>query len=90
MNFPLHLKQYKNWLQPIEHPYFVVHLLHESGLCARFPEQALGLLDAIIANQPWPPEELSQCLEAIASTSPPLHNDRRYNRIAEYLRIHGS
>ena len=88
--FPAALAAVLDWLQPIEHPHFVVHLLHESGLSERFPEDALRLLSAIIDDQPWAPRELGQCLTAIVQTAPALLQDYRYQRLAEYARRHGT
>jgi hypothetical protein len=79
-----------DWLRPIEHPGHVVRKLHASGLCARFPEPALRLLDAILTDQPWAPAELGQCLEAIAQHAPSLRKDHRHQRLAEYARRHGT
>lgn len=88
--FPSALAAVADWLRPIEHPHYVVHQLHASGLCARFPEVALRLLDAILADQPWAPTELGQCLEAIAQAMPDLQKDRRYRRLVEYARRRGT
>jgi hypothetical protein len=87
--FPSALAAVVDWLRPIEHPHYVVHELDESGLCARFPETALRLLDAIVTDQPWAPRELVKCLEAIAQAIPGLRKDNRYLRLAEYARRHG-
>ena len=84
--FPMALSVVVAWLRPIEHPDYVVHLLHESGLCARFPDAALRLLDAILNDQPWAPRELGQCLNAIAQAMPGLRQDHLYLRLAEYTR----
>src|SRR6185437_4206742 len=51
--FPAALAAVYDWLQPIEHPHFAVHLLHESGLCKRFPGDALCLLNTVIGDQQW-------------------------------------
>jgi hypothetical protein len=88
--FPSALAAVVDWLRPIEHPHYVVHRLHESGLSARFPEAALRLLDAILTDQPWAPRELGQCLEAIAQAMPDLRKDHRYQRLAEYARRHAN
>ncbi len=87
--FPAALATVQGWLQPIEHPDLVVHLLHESGLPGRFPEDALILLNAIMDDQPWSVRELEQCLAAIAQSAAPLQQDPRYQRLAEYARLHG-
>lgn len=79
----------QDWLQPIEHPDYVVHMLHKSGLCRRCPADALRLLDAVIADQQWAPRELGQCLEEIVQTAPQLAQNVRYLRLKEYSRKRG-
>lgn len=80
----------QDWLQPIEHPHYVLHLLHESGLCSRFPSDALLLLSAVIADLQWVPEELSQCLNQIVHADTQLVQDYRYQRISENIRRRGA
>lgn len=87
--FPAALAATKDWLQPIEHPDYVIHLLHESQLSAQFPEDVLHLLNAIIANQQWVPRELGQCLDTIKETTPKLAGDTRFKRLLEYSRTRG-
>lgn len=87
--FPSVLAAIADWLRPIEHPHYAVHQLHTSGLCARFPEASLRLLAAILADQFWAPSELKDCLEAITQAKPPLLNDHRYHRLADYARRRG-
>lgn len=84
--FPATLAAMQDWLRPIEHPHYVVHLLYESGLCSRFPADALGLLDAVIANQQWAPQELGQCLDKIVQAAPSLAQEANYYRLREYFR----
>ena len=79
----------QDWLRPIEHPDYVIHLLHESGLCERFPEDALRLLNAVIADQQWAPRDLGQCLDEIAQVAPQLVQDAQYQRLREYFRRRG-
>ena len=87
--FPAVLSAVLDWLRPIEHPHYVVRLLHKSGLIKHFPEDALRLLSAILNDQPWAPPELRQCLEAISQASPPLRGDNRYQRLDKYARRNG-
>lgn len=87
--FPAALAAMQDWLQPIEHPHFVVHLLHESGLCPRFPVDALHLFDIVITDQQWVPRELGQCLDEIVQAAPQLLYDPRYQRLREYSRRRG-
>ena len=87
--FPAALAAVQDWLQPIEHPDYVVHLLHESGLCRRFSAEALLLLNAVIADQQWAPQELGQCLDEIAHAAPQLEQDAHYQRLREYVRRRG-
>lgn len=87
--FPAALAAVQDWLQPIEDPDYVVHLLHESGLCSRFPTEALHLLDSIIRDQPWAPGDLGKCLADISQAMPALDSDHRYQRLFEYGRQRG-
>ncbi|MCK1283623.1 SIR2 family protein [Bradyrhizobium sp. 44] len=87
--FPSVLAAVADWLRPTEHPHHAVHQLHESGLCVRFPEASLRLLNAILGDQFWAPRELQDCLEAIAQAKPTLREDHRYQRLAEYIRRRG-
>jgi hypothetical protein len=86
---PAALAAVQNWLQPIEHPDFVVHLLHDSGLCSRYPADALILLNAVIVDQQWGPRELGLCLDQIVQAAPNLAQDARYLRQREYSRGRG-
>ncbi len=84
--FPAALAAVNDWLEPIQHPHFVVHLLFESGLCKRFPNEALTLLNSVIADSPWALPELGQCLNEIAYSAPKIVHDVRYLRLSELLR----
>lgn len=87
--FPAALDAVHDWLQPVEHPHSIVHWLHESGLCSKYPEAALRLLAAVISDQHWAPRELGQCLDVIVQSAPQLAQDPRYLRLREYSRRHG-
>jgi len=87
--FPAALAAVQDWLQPIEHPHCVVHLLYESGLCSRYPADALCLLNAVIADQQRGGQELAQCLDQIVQAMPNLAQDARYLRLREYSRRRG-
>lgn len=84
--FPAALAAVQDWLKPIEHPDYVVHLLHESGLCSRYPADALSLLNAVINDQQWGPRELGQCLDQIVQAAQDLAQDARYLRLRVYSR----
>ncbi|UJX41557.1 SIR2 family protein [Desulfovibrio sp. JY] len=88
--FPRALGTLRDWLVPIEYPHYVVSLLQESSHCDKFPQDSLELLTAIIANQPWPSQELSNCLAAVAKAWPEARQDTRFQRLAEYIRRYGS
>ena len=85
--FPAALAAVQDWLQPIEYPDYVIHLLHESGLCSRFPSEALLLLNAVIAGQQWAPPELGQCLDQIVRAAPSLAQDSHYLRLHKDSRL---
>ncbi len=85
--FPAALGEVQDWLQPIEYPDYVIHLLAESGLCKQFPTEALRLLNAVIVNQQRAPPELGQCLDQIVRAAPSLAQDSHYLRLREYSRF---
>jgi len=87
--FPDALATVRDWLLPVEHPYHVVHPLHEFGLAKRFPEETLILLDAVFDKQPWAPRELQQFLQEVAEAAPGLAQDPRHQRLLQYSRQHG-
>ncbi|HEJ7948570.1 SIR2 family protein [Serratia liquefaciens] len=86
--FPSALDDVHNWLIPVEHPYYVIHRLLESGLCTRFPVEAALLLGYIIAGEKrqWLSEELGTCLDNIIQAAPNLEQDVQYSRLREYYR----
>lgn len=87
--FPAALAAIQDWLQPIEHPHYVVHLLQKSGLCAQYPVDTLRLLNTVIADQQWAPRELGHCLDEIVQSAPKLAHDAQYLRLREYFRRRG-
>lgn len=84
--FPAALTAVYSYLRPIDRIHGVVDRLHESGLCKRFPSDALRLLDAVVGEQTWAPQGLSLCLDAISDASSQLPNDLRYQRLRERSR----
>jgi hypothetical protein len=88
--FPAALSAVLGSLRPIEHPHYVVLLLHESGLARRFPMDSLHFLSVVIENQPLAPKELDECLAAIADVAPNLVQDYRYQHLVQYSRRHSS
>lgn len=88
--FPQALALLRAWLQPPAHPDYLIHRLHEAGLCGKFPEQALDFLSLVIGDQTqWPPSDLGACLDAIRSATPELETDQRFEQLMAYLRQHG-
>lgn len=84
--FPSALNAIHGWLQPLEHPDYVVHRLWESDHCSSFPDEALRLLSTILHDQPWVPSDLDHCLESIVQASPELRQNHEYRRLIEYAR----
>ena len=84
--FPAALKQLHPWLQCVKHPDYLVHGLHEAGLCERFPQQALEFLHLTVDDGPRvPPSDLHKCLGAIRIGRPKLESDRRFRKLRDYL-----
>lgn len=87
--FPAALTAVIDWVQPIEQPDYVVHLLHESGLCSKYPTDALKLLFAVIDDQTWAPGKLGQCLNQILQAEPSLVQKPWYASLREYEQKRG-
>lgn len=87
--FPEALTIIQDWLVPIRHPHYVMHRLHESGLCGQFPEDALRLLGIIINDQIYLSDELRHCLMSIVQARPALTENPQYRRLNEYARRQG-
>ncbi len=87
--FPAALSAVQHWLQPIEHPDYVVNQLFEAGLCKRFPTEALQFLSAVVDDQHWASRDLGKCLDDITEAAPTLAQDAHYLRLREYLRRRG-
>ncbi|MFQ2031774.1 anti-phage defense-associated sirtuin Dsr1 [Aeromonas veronii] len=85
--FPDTLTTVHAGLQPIQNTHYVIHLLHQSGLCKQFPTHALSLLNAIIAEPQWVSDELGLCLTAIVQSDPLLEENRDYQRLLGVVRI---
>lgn len=79
--FPEALGTLGAWLQPIEHPHYVFHLLVQSDLGKRFPRESLDLIDRIVGPHLWATVEYSSCLRQIVEAAPALGNDARYRRL---------
>jgi hypothetical protein len=88
--FPAALTAVYDWLQSVEHPFYVIHQLNESGKCGRFPADALRLLSAVVSEQSWPTPELGRCLDAIVQADPKLSSDSAYQRLREQFRKRGA
>lgn len=84
--FPSAIEAVDMWLEPVEHPDLIVHVLHESKLCGRFPQDALTLLAKVITDQQRTPSDLRACLDAIVASWPDAAKDRRYQYLDNLTR----
>lgn len=74
------------WLQPVRNEYRLVHSLHQSDLCKKFPRDALWLLDRVIERKDrWPSDELGECLRVIRTAEPALAAEPEFVRLSDYL-----
>jgi hypothetical protein len=88
--FPEALQLLRAWMQPPAHPDYLIHKLHEAGLCDTFPELTLEFLSLVIGeHSQYPPGDLSDCLTAIRNREPELQRDGRFEELLTYLRRHG-
>ena len=83
------LNTVNGWLQPIEHPNYLITLLNKSDLCRKYPSDVLSLLQIIIVEQRWVTPELEKCLNDIVQRDPNLEQDAQYQRLQTYVRRRG-
>lgn len=89
-SFPEALGELQHWLQPVEHPFNLIHRLNKAKLCDQFASDALKFLDAIVdANAQWLPQELKQCLDDIEKADQKLADDVRFVRLSQILERNG-
>jgi hypothetical protein len=86
--FPSAFDAIKDWLQPLDHPHYVMRRLNEANLCEQFPLESLRLLSAIVKDQPWANPELQKCLHSIVQSNPSLQQDPQFRKLADYVRRH--
>lgn len=79
------LEAVQAWLIPVEHPYYIVHLLRESGLCSKSPRESLILLVLIGADEGWTTDELKACLSDISGAWPEAVSDANYKRLNAFI-----
>ena len=85
--FPHALATLRDWILPNEDTSFALHRLAESGQCARFPDEALDLLDLLVPHHlPWSADTLRENLIQIRNTKPILANDARFVRLETIVR----
>ena len=73
--FPDALNKLRHWLQIPQYPDNQVHRLKESGLCDKFPKDALAFLKLVVGDErPWG-IDLKECLERIRAVEPGLSDD---------------
>lgn len=84
--FPAAFRTLRDWLLPVQHGHFIVKTLLDSGLCTRYPQEALRFLAIITGEQPWVPRELEPCLLAIRSANGAVQADPEYRRLSDYHR----
>lgn len=89
-NFPEAFVFLRPWLIRPSNPGFLVHLLEESDICRKFPQDSLDFLNAIVSDQIiWSPRELKRCLQVIRNADETLNADPRFQRLVTYIREHG-
>ena len=78
------------WLQPIDHPGYIVRILLKCELPTKHPKEVLSLLGAIIDGQYLVASDLGECLRIIRESEPNLISDPQYLRLESYARQRGN
>lgn len=78
----------KGFLVRVDDPSYVISNLASTDLCSLFPNSALDLFDALIADGArWLTDEFNDCLQAIENADVSLSRDPRYRRLVNIRRM---
>ena len=78
--FPDAIKILDPWLQRLPGQGSAIKDLHKTGLCKKFPVEALRFLDKTVSNNYHSPDELRVCLQSIREAKPRLSTDPGFQR----------
>lgn len=88
--FPEAFAQLRIWIREPTNADFLASRLHESGLCARYPETALDFLSVVLGDHvQWIWRYEADCLREIQNAAPQLATDQRFARLVEFVRGRG-
>jgi hypothetical protein len=86
-NFPDALTEFTDWIQPLEHPDYVTHILNQEKLAKQYPQETLNFISWIIGDyKQWPPSDLKNILDDIKAGKPELEEDQMFVVLTDYLR----
>lgn len=89
--FPQAMELLAGWLRMISYPYSLITTLRGSGLCTRFPREALTFLTKVIGNRTTGvaiSTDFGPCLDDIVEGGPTLANDARVQHLRDIQRLH--
>lgn len=85
--FPDAFQTLRDWIMPVDESGSILHSLQASGLCTKFPEHALDLLNLLIpAHLPASADLLRDNLVQIRNANVALANDDRFARMETIIR----
>lgn len=89
-DFPEAVAMVRDWLVPLPHPDHVLRQLLEAGHCARFPQDALALMGAVVGSDiAWSAEELRSCLISVRDHWHAAVNHPEFTRLELLVRQAG-
>jgi hypothetical protein len=86
--FPNCLALTGDWLQPVTHPSTIIDRLLLSGLCDRFPREALRLLNAVANDVVWIASDVKKCLKRIVLADASIAESSDYKKLHDEVRKH--
>lgn len=86
--FPHAIDTIIDWLVPPDSLRRILSKLSKTNNCREFPEVTLNLLDKIVFNQLWPPQELRYCIDLIVESDKSLLRSHKLVRLMEYYKSH--
>jgi hypothetical protein len=87
--FPDALQMLQSWIMRSDDTSSTLHSLHESGICTKFSEQALDLIDRLVPdNSRWNSNILKTNIVVIRNANQALAQDHRFLRLETIVRQH--
>lgn len=87
--FPKAILELQHWLQPIQHPGYLLGLIEKTKLCEKYPTEVLDFIDRIVGDDArLLSDQFRKCLSDISKADPQLISSPSFIRLSDLVRRH--